>query len=203
MNGKPEKPLKPGKFELIDWIAVAIISGVFLLPLLEALPPDIRADRRRIETASFLKALSSALLRYEIDHGNYPLNLPVGTDMISRDQSGFEGSKILYKYLSGDFDEDGTRDNGEPAYLDGLSWDTNKDKKKKRSKPVSGDKGFMVVDSFGDPIRYLAEPPNKPPDQKLTINPTFDIWSLGNVRTSKSADPKSAIRFITNWNRNY
>ncbi len=37
----------------------------------------------------------------------------------------------------------------------------------------------MVIDSYSNPIRYLAQPPNLERNQsRKTRNPTYDIWSI-------------------------
>jgi hypothetical protein len=55
----------------------------------------------------------------------------------------------------------------------------------------------MVIDSFGDPVRYLAQPPNLPRGQtRQTRSPAYDLWSLA------GADPNDTLienKIIANW----
>ena len=164
--------------------------------------------RGRVE--GFLAELEAGLDRFEIDNGYYPENPPTGSDPVSRDKDGLRGSAILYEYLSGDknldgkvFDTEGKRDPGDeqwPIYVRKLDWESNQDLKEKRVVKNPDGPGYLVIDPYGKPVRYLAEPVLK--REKLTRNPTYDIWSIEKTKPSQADDPKTRIKYITNWRRN-
>jgi len=158
--------------ELIVVIAViAILAGLVLYAL-----PGIWIKIKRSQTELWLKELESGLSAYQQDNGMYPVN----------SSNGIEGAFVLYKYLSGDSDGDGMLDPvsvGTKVYLEGIDWNTAKDQDQQRVGIVAG--RYALVDPFGSPIRYLAEPPGK--KKKTTRNPTYDLWSLGGAKPGSTA----------------
>ena len=54
----------------------------------------------------------------------------------------------------------------------------------------------MVIDSYGNPVRYLAQPPNISVDERQTKNPTYDLWSIADADPTKDEDQ---AKHITNW----
>lgn len=167
-------------FSMIELMVVVgvivILAGILIGSL-----PGIQARVNRNKVEAFLAELENGLSKYQIDHGNYPINEPSG----DRDASGIEGSKVLYKNLSGDYNLDGKVDfeQNEKVYVPKLDYESNKESKEARSLIINGD--FMVIDSYGDPVRYLAQPPNLQGRPRTTRNPTYDLWSIA------GADPKN------------
>jgi type II secretory pathway pseudopilin PulG len=177
--------------ELMTVIGIMILLAGILLASLPGI--QTRVTRNKVET--FLAELGAGLSKYQIDHGIYPQNPPAG----DRDASGVDGAEVLYKHLSGDWDLDGAVDveTDEKVYVQKLSYDQNTSAKEPRSTSAGGK--YFVVDSYGNPIRYLAQPPNIDPGDRLTINPTYDLWSI--VDTEPEDDEDQA-RHITNWQSN-
>lgn len=181
--------------ELMTVIGILILLAGILLAALPGI--QNRVNRNRVET--FMAELQAGLENYKIDNGIYPLNPPSGDSASARDTSGIIGSGVLYKHLSGDFNGDGEVDfdRNEEVYVSRLSFEENKSSKDGRSMSVGGE--FLVVDPYGDPFRYLAQPPNIAPSARLTRNPTFDLWSIAGADPTNPAEQSS---HITNWQFN-
>ncbi|MEM9280781.1 MAG: prepilin-type N-terminal cleavage/methylation domain-containing protein [Verrucomicrobiota bacterium] len=183
--------------ELMTVIAIMVILAGILIGAL----PGIQAKVSRNKVETFMAELSSGLSRYQLDNGLYPQNPLNGGE---RDEVGVEGSKVLYKHLSGDRggadgsgSPDGFVDEDETIYVQNLSYEQNKESKDPRADSIGSE--YFLIDAFGNPIRYLAEPPNVSGDKRETYNPTYDLWSI------TDADPKSPeeqARHITNWQSN-
>lgn len=186
---------KEAGFSLVELMTVIGIM-ILLAGILMASLPGIQTKVNRNRVEAFLAELQAGLESYELDHGIFPQN-PIAAD---RDEAGFEGAKVLYKYLSGDWNLDGEVDvdSNEKVYVKRLSYDENKDSKDPRSTSIGGD--FMVVDSYGNPVRYIALPPNidrkSLPDARKTRNPSYDIWSIADADPD---DPDEQAKWITNW----
>lgn len=186
-------------FSLVELMTVIGIM-ILLAGILIASLPGIQTRVNRNQIEAFIAEIESGLSKYQIDHGIYPQNRPAGGD---RDTSGIDGASVLYKHLSGDWDENGTADiqedenSDEKVYVSRLSYKENENSKAPRADVIGG--RFMVIDTYGNPIRYLAEPPNISPEERTTINPTYDLWSI------VDADPdleEDQAKHITNWQSN-
>lgn len=191
-------------FRGFSMIELLVVLGVIVLlagMLIAALPGiQTKVNRNRVE--AFLAELESGLSKYQIDNGIYPLNEPSG----DRDQDGLKGSSVLYKNLSGDRNLNGQVDRveegaeaderiNEEVYVERLDYESNKDARDGRSRIVGGE--YMVMDSYGDPVRYLAQPPKlKDEKDRETRNPTYDIWSIAGQNPK---DPDAEAAFISNW----
>lgn len=176
-------------------IELLVVLGVIVLlagMLIAALPGiQTKVNRNRVET--FLAEIESGLSRYQIDNGIYPLNEPSG----DRDKDGVKGSSVLYKHLSGDYDLDGKVDfeKNEKIYVQRLDYESNKEARDGRSRIIGGE--YMVMDSYGDPVRYLAQPPKlKDEKDRKTRNPTYDLWSIAGQDPNS---PDSEAAYISNW----
>ena len=197
-------------FTLVELMVVVLIIVVLSGIIIASLPGiQNRVNRGRVE--AFLAELQSGLDRYEIDNGLYPVNEPNGTGPGTRESDGLAGSVVLYRHLSGDYDQDGELfeptgdrdpgDNDYEIYVSKLDGQTNENAQVKRSIGDPSGSGYLVIDSYNSPIRYLAEKPNKKGD-KLTRNPTYDIWSIVDTNPRDASDPKVQSQYITNWRRN-
>lgn len=168
---------------------IVILAGILIASL-----PGIQSAINRNKIKTFLAELEDGLSKYQLEYGNYPLNDPASGE---RDEAGVKGASVLYKHLSGDFDENGEVDfdKNEKIYVQKLDYNSNRQAKEPRSTNAGGE--YMVIDSFGDPVRYLAEAPNLPKGQKRkTYSATYDIWSLA------GADPGESNvenKIIANW----
>lgn len=185
-------------FSMIELMTVVGIM-ILLAGLLLAALPGIQTKINRNKVERFLAELEAGLSKYKIDNGSYPQNAPASETQAERDVTGIDGAKVLYKELSGDRDLDGEVDmeNNEVVYVPRLSYDENKNAKEARSTAIGG--SYMVVDPYGDPIRYLAQPPNIPSEERVTFNPTYDIWSIAGADPT---DPERQAAHITNWQSN-
>ena len=87
-------------------------------------------------------------------------------------------------------------DENEKVYVQRLGILDNESSKDPRSSDIGGQP--IVIDGYGNPIRYLAEPPNLPDSQRdpEMRNPTYDIWSIAD---GDPADPTDEPKYITNW----
>lgn len=183
-------------FSLIELMVVIGII-VLLAGMLIASLPGIMNRINRSKVTQFLAELEGGLSGYQIDNGIYPPNPASGGD---RDSAGLEGSKVLYKYLSGDWDEDGAVDDNEEIYVPRLYFNINEDSKAPRS--IRFQSKYAVIDSYNSPVRYLAEPPNVAPADRKTNNPTYDLWSIVDTNPSDASDFSTQAKYITNWQSN-
>ncbi len=175
-------------------LMVVIGIMVVLAGLLLAALPGIQSRINRGKVEAFLAEIEAGLSSYQLDHGSYPLNEPAGGD---RDRAGVQGAAVLYKHLSGDFNTDGEVDfdKNEKIYVQKLDYFTNREAREPRSAAVGGD--YLVIDSYGDPVRYLAQPPNLPPrGRRETRNPTYDLWSIAGTDPNT---PEAESAYIANW----
>ncbi len=182
-------------FSLIELMVVIGII-VLLAGMLIASLPGIQNRINRSKVTQLLAELEGGLSGYHIDNGIYPQN-PASGD---RDATGLLGSTVLYKHLSGDWDLDGKTDEDEEIYVPKLDYDRNKNSKAPRSTPYQG--SYAVVDSYNSPMRYLADPPNITADQRKTVNPTYDLWSIVDTEPGESSDSSAQAKYITNWQAN-
>lgn len=196
---KTSSPSLSRGFSMIELMVVIGIM-VILAGLLIAALPGIQSSINRNKVKSFLAEIEAGLSKYQVDNGNYPVNEPAGGGGGLDDAGGIEGAKVLYKHLSGDFDTDGKVDfeKNEKVYVPKLDYASNRESKEKRSDSIGGD--YMVIDSYGDPVRYLAQPPNLLNGRKReTRSPTYDLWSIAG-NDPKSDDAEAS--FIANWQSN-
>jgi prepilin-type N-terminal cleavage/methylation domain-containing protein len=182
--------------ELLVVIVIIIVLAGFTIGAL----PGIYSRINRSNTEVFIEELESGISRYQIEYGNYPLNEPSGNDPQARETSGVLGASILYKALSGDSDDDGEVNENEKVFVDKLAGKYNLTLKTKRTIGNPSGGGYLIVDPFNSPIRYLAEKPNKQ-GKKLTMNPTYDIWSIVDTNPGDLSE-KNQSKYITNWKRN-
>jgi len=162
---------------------IAILAGM----VLAAMPAVLnQVKRRQVELT--MKELEAGLSSYKLDNGMFPVN---PTDEIL-------GANVLYRFLSGDFDGDGMLDEestGTKIYVQGLDLNTAKNQSQQRV-GRTGNGTYALVDPFGNQFRYLCEPPGR--RNKITRNPTYDLWSLGGAEPGSTAT-EDISRWITNW----
>ncbi len=175
--------------ELMVVVGIMVILAGFLIAAL----PGIQSRINRGKAEAFLAELEAGLSKYQLENGIYPINEPAG----DRDQSGVQGASVLYKHLSGDFDLNGEVDfeKNEKVYVPRLDYFSNREAREPRSTVIGGE--YMVIDSYSNPVRYLAQAPNLPAGKKReTRNPTFDIWS---ITDADPGDTQAEAKYINNW----
>lgn len=173
-------------FTLMELMVVISLIAILAGMVLAAMPAVLNSVKRK-QVKLALGELEAGLSSYKLDNGMYPVN----------DSDPIEGAYVLYKFLSGDFDEDGTLDpetDDVKVYVEGITWDVAKNQSQQKVGELNG--RYALVDPFGSPIRYLCEPPGR--KNKQTKNPTYDLWSLGGG-DANSTDMEDRSRWITNW----
>ena len=184
-------------FSLIELLIVisliAMLAGMVL-----AAAGAIQNNMVKKRTIALLAEIEGGLDDYKIDHGTYPIN-----EADNRDAAAKKGAEVLYKHLSGDYDTDGKFDIADPEakiYVDSLDY-VSSSRANKGTVLVGVSGGYVAVDSYGSLIRYLCDPPNRIVGNKRdirTLNPTYDLWSLGGATPGKD-DTESRAKWITNW----
>ena len=144
-----------------------LVVGVicFGLHLLAVSPPYENPNRG--ETEKLLGEIEAALTKYELNHGNYPVYTGIPA----------EGSAIILSSFRRDSDT---------TYLSEFFLKQNTQKI---------DDVELIVDAWGNPIRYRCEHPRTRPEDRTTYNPTYDIWSIGGPKGKK----ENLERWISNW----
>ncbi len=181
-------------------IVIGII--VLLAGLGIAAMPGVRKQMTKSATKTFMKSLEMGLVKYKQEYGNYPINEPSSDDDEQRDADGKLGAAILYLELSGDIDGDGEfddadEDNGGVVFVKGLTGEMNEENATvQRSRRLGDD--YLLIDPFSNPIRYLAHKPNA--KNKLTRNPTYDLWSIGDSRNGDYT-PQGIANWIGNFSQ--
>ena len=174
-------------FTLMELMVVISLIAILAGMVMAAMPAVLNQIKRK-QVKLTMKELEAGLSSYKLDNGMYPVN----------EKNEIEGGTVLYKYLSGDFDEDGFLDDekdNSKIYMEGIDYNTAKDQPQQRVGKTPDGK-FALVDPFGNMIRYLCEPPGK--KNKQTRNPTYDLWSLGGADSESNAT-EDLSRWITNW----
>lgn len=187
---------RKGGFSMIELMVVVGIMVVLAGMLIAALPGiQSRINRNKVET--FIAELESGLSKYQIDNGSYPLNEPAGDGHSERDRAGIDGATVLYKHLSGDWDLNGEVDftQNEEVYVPRIDYFSQREAREPRAMSIGG--RYMVIDSYSNPIRYLAQVPNLGPNERReTRNPTYDIWSITDANPDNEDE---SAKYITNW----
>jgi len=172
-------------------------------------------------TQTTMAAMRSALERYNTDFGEYPEPAnPGDTVQIVKTSYEVSGAAMLYQALSGDgTDQIKISSSGaEGSVPSNGSLDDNEGANVKMTDmpkeiwAVNNDRYYMV-DGFGKPYQYTkALPPtdsNGQPQQPITINNTYDLWSYGaddENSTARSLDSTTdstlkaaSAKWIRNW----
>ena len=87
--------------------------------------PAVLNQVKRKQVKLTLGELKAGLSSYKLDNGSYPIN----------EVDEEEGAFVLYKHLSGDFDQSGELDDeatGTKIYVAGIDWNTAKNQAQQR-----------------------------------------------------------------------
>jgi prepilin-type N-terminal cleavage/methylation domain-containing protein len=201
-------------FTLLELLVViALIAALAGLVLASA--GGIMKKIKRDQIRNFMAEIDGGLEDYRVDNAIYPMNPPRSGGGGGGGSGGgdvaIQGSTVLYKHLSGDFDTDGKVDENETVYVERLDYWSNSERpdrpapETRRSVPF-GD-SYAVVDPLGSPVRYLAAPlgtteeHRKEREKIKQKNPTFDLWSIAGANPD-SPDFSDESTWITNWGSN-
>ncbi len=209
-------------FTLIELlIVVTIIALLFALTIGGFSYAQRSAARSK--TAATIKAVQSALERYNTEFGEYPEPQTPDDTISIRDKTYVVGgAAMLYQALSGDGTdaikfEAPTSANAGPPQSDG-NIDPNEAKNimlTDMPKEVwrIQDNRYFMIDGFGNPLRYIrAAPLNITGGAAVspkTINANYDLWSYGedeentmatSLETNAGGPLKQASeKWIKNW----
>ncbi|MCB1230923.1 MAG: type II secretion system protein [Verrucomicrobiae bacterium] len=203
-------------FSLIELLVVISLIAV-LAAMIIAASSGIMKKVKRDQIKAFIAELENGLEEYRVDNAIYPLNPDpeAGFASISSyggtDADAVGGSAVLYKHLSGDFNEDGEVDEGETVYVERLDYWSNHRADNApevvRCEEVGGGT-YVVVDPMGSPMRYIAYAPSKVEEafmsEKVHNAATFDLWSIAGSEITSGSGPDSVdeSNWITNWGSN-
>jgi len=145
-------------FTLVEVLVVIVIIGVLAAMSVQGVG-FFKRKSAESRTEVFVASVSRALDEYRSDEGEYPKQGADGSEF---------SSDILYETLFGDFDGNDETDSDETVYLNTINPSA-----KGTARNVKEHKGgYVLIDGFGNPLRYRA-----PGDQ----NPgnAVDVWSAG------------------------
>lgn len=208
-------------FTLIELlIVVTIIALLFALTVGGFSYAQRSAARSK--TAATIKAVQSALERYNTEFGEYPEPANPGDTISIRDKTyTVAGAAMLYQAMSGD-GFDAIKVEVPPANAGPSQSDGNIDPNESKNIMLTDmpkevwriqDGRYFMIDGFGNPLQYIrAAPQNLTGAAAVTpktINTNYDIWSYGededntmatSLETNAGGPLKLASeKWIKNW----
>lgn len=215
------RPTRAG-FTLIELVVVVTIIALLFALTIGGFTYAQRSAARS-KTTTTLKAIQSALERYNTEFGEYPEPSNPG-DTVSMGNKIYEasGATMLYQALSGDGYNNikiATTPSGDADPSSNGSLDEAESKSVMLTDMpkeiwVFQENKYYMIDGFGRPFQYTKAVPIDPngtggASTALTINPTYDLWSYGedeeNV-TARSIDTltdeqlkQKSVLWIKNW----
>lgn len=205
-------------FTLIELLMVMAIIAVLATLTVGAFRYAQQAAARN-RTSGALAAIKASLEQYKEKFGEYPEPSGSGGSV-----NGVDGSSaaMLYQAITGD-GTDAIKLAGTGEQSDG----ENSEEEMKnainpnlppamiyppRSQPggKAGTPGFRyLMDGFGRPFQYQKAPTAAGGGTATTINPTYDLWSFGNIEgdiptpssitVQYKSDPTNTGTWIKNW----
>ncbi len=168
-------------------VVIAIILALAALGVggFTAVNEKVRRDSAKLQ----IRSMSAALETYKNEQGDYPIG------------NGNAGSSSeVYSALFGDYNFDGTTDDGEVVYL--ATLDPNAALKSRIA--FSSSNSYILVDPWRDvsepsknEYRYYRSEQESDPSQ---MNPDFDLWSNGPDGEGGPNGTEAQRRDdITNW----
>lgn len=221
MKAKTPKLARAG-FTLTELLVVITIIGLLFALTVGGFTYAQRSAARS-KTMATLKAVQSALERYNTEFGEYPEPANPGeTIAVGTKTYDVSGAAMLYQALSGD-GYDCIRVISPPAGVNPTS-DGSIDEAEgknvmltdmpKEIWTMQSDR-YFIIDGFGRPFQYTKATPIDPSQtasaskQQLTINATYDLWSYGEDEDNtmaRSIDVKedglikqASLRWVKNW----
>jgi prepilin-type N-terminal cleavage/methylation domain-containing protein len=217
----PQRNSARAAFTLIELLIVITIVALLFALTVGGFSYAQRSAARS-KTAATIKAVQSALERYNTEFGEYPEPANPGDTISLRDKTyNVAGAAMLYQAMSGDgFDAIRVAvppTNAGPSQSDG-NIDPNEAKNvmltdmPKEVWRLQGNRYFMI-DGFGNPLQYIRAAPQNvtgaAAPAPTTINTTYDIWSYGedeentmatSLETNAGGPLKQASeKWIKNW----
>lgn len=208
-------------FTLIELlIVVTIIALLFALTVGGFSYAQRSAARSK--TAATIKAVQSALERYNTEFGEYPEPANPGDTISIRDKTyTVAGAAMLYQAMSGD-GFDAIKVEVPPANAGPSQSDGNIDPNESKNIMLTDmpkevwriqDGRYFMIDGFGNPLQYIrAAPQNLTGAAAVTpktINTNYDIWSYGEDEDNTMATSletnaggplkQSSEKWIKNW----
>jgi len=183
----PRRPAPPA-FSLIEMLAVISII-VILASIVIGGMGFVTEKQAKAKAQIQMALLSKALEEYKLDLGVYPptINSPKG-----------EGnSKILFKALYWDSNNDGLGapegdapgDANQKIYLQELDPAMNKQGWTSGKPSVT----TKIIDPWGNEYRYRSAVDAAGKPNSNTLNPDFDLWSMGKDGKTNPAMPKDKV----------
>jgi prepilin-type N-terminal cleavage/methylation domain-containing protein len=175
-------------FSLIEMMAV--ITIIVILASLVVGGMGFVTERQAKEKAKIQMGLiSNALEKYKLDFGSYPAttNSPKGED----------NSKILFKALYWDSDND-----GQGAPIGNATGDTDQNIYLPQLDPANNNQGWTsgtpslttkILDPWGKEYRYRSALDASGKPNTNTLNPDFDLWSIGKDGKTNPATPTDKV----------
>jgi prepilin-type N-terminal cleavage/methylation domain-containing protein len=208
-------------FTLIELlIVVTIIALLFALTVGGFSYAQRSAARSK--TAATIKAVQSALERYNTEFGEYPEPANPGDTISLRDKTyTVAGAAMLYQAMSGD-GFDAIKITAPPANAGPSQSDGNIDPNEAKNIMLTDmpkevwriqDGRYFMIDGFGNPLQYIRAAPQNLTGaaavSPTTINTNYDIWSYGededntmatSLETNAGGPLKQASeKWIKNW----
>ncbi len=175
-------------FSLIEMMAVVTIIVILASLVVGGL--GFVTEREAKEKARIqIALLSAALEEYKLDFGTYP-----ATDNAAK---GEKNSKILFKALYWDSDDD-----GQGVGVGNAAGDTDQKIYVPELDPVTNKQGWttgtaspttIITDPWGREYRYRSAINASGTANSNTVNPDFDLWSVGKDGETNPATPADKV----------
>ena len=192
-------------FTLIELLIVMAII-IVLAGLILATANYVQKKGYRSRAEAEIAAISAALENYKADNGVYPrgnanvsnTSTPFDTDQLDARTDGSAGSSYqnaslyLYRALTGDDNFNRKQDSGEA----GKSYFVFKPNQLSPTDQTAN--VIFIRDPFGNSYGYSTAYQNNP---SKGYNPTFDLWSTGNLTSNPPLSGADTItpQWIKNW----
>ena len=173
--------------ELLVVISIIIVLAGLILSTVGYVQKKGARSRAEAEIA----AISAALESYKADNGIYPTDpntiaLKANT---TGDPTSYQSASLsLYKFISGDADNDSNRIVESKSYF---PFKPNQLSPTNQSQAVQ-----FIRDPFGNSYGYSTVK-NSNPAGSDGYNPTFDLWSTGGG--TSGSNPPDQSQWIKNW----
>lgn len=195
-------------FSLLDWLVLlAALSVVALLTLggSHGWRDGISAKRNRTIAGHYV--IKSGLEQYMEEHGQYPTpSNPDAIVKVSGKEMRVGAARMLYQVLMGDGDSEiksgGTNGRVSDGKVSEEEAEDSINANLPKSMVATSSEGYRyLVDGWGHPFQYVKG------DGKDAINPTYDLWSFGDVDSgsplSYDVDTRRKAEEIAKWIRNW